>query len=909
MIKLIIWGTDKTEYLEHNSVRITEQLSNRANTCDFKINWTTITSWTEIKLYEWFYLTEEASSWQAVLNVNNTFENQDKFEAWDVLTIDVNESWEKDYTISSIDHDAKTITLTTNLTSTLSLRTYCWRKVFWWTIVDNPDEEIDHNWTLSYQVRCTDYTKLFDNKLVVDTYEDMYPREIFGRIVYDFVATNSTTSLDTFESAWTESGTALAMGDDTDDFIEWTKSQTTGTSWSWTAIWTKTIWSTDISSETAIRFWWKVTVWNWSSISEFKVRIGSDSSNYYEFDVTNIWIGYEICWNYETHKFIDWTQTWSPDLSAVTHLQYRITTTATIADTNLNFDYIFGSDWWFSIQNCFRWIAEFDDAKIQYLKPTVAVDKICKLSNIFWYIDYNKDLHVFENYFELSRFNITDSSTNYSDLSYSTDITTVKNRQTVRWWEAPSETQYTQIEVADWEKASWRLDYKPKELEVSVDTWWWYVQKTVWVENLVDETAYDFVYNFNEKVIRTANIATPSNWDKVKLVYYPFKSIRVRAQDLTSITSMKALVWWDWIFDWAVINDYTIKTFEEARERATAELDQYKNPMVTIMFSTEKDWLHPWQLINIVDSSRSISDDYLIQKVSIISKENDIFQYYIQASSTLFWIIEFFQLLLKRSDKIQIDENEIVDLIQNVDWEIQFTDAITTDVNSYIYTAWDKWTYYIDFQWITWTITADWYVTPNSGEIQSPRVWVFWWGETWSISIDTSSNHVNWQAMKIVTDTWWAWLSIKSFTWKRIVLKPNTEYTLQWWIEIPTTLTNLSWSDYAYIRLREYANKRWWAVLATTTIWNKSTIQDFFKSSTTVTTNGSTWFWEIEVAVVWAAWTVSFADIWIIDSTADSESNPAVAGFSETQQLKAYLLNTDNDNITNTDWDKIIIYY
>jgi hypothetical protein len=50
------------------------------------------------------------------------------------------------------------------------------------------------------------------------------------------------------------------------------------------------------------------------------------------------------------------------------------------------------------------------------------------------------------------------------------------------------------------------------------------------------------VYNFNEKVIRTANIATPADADIIKFTYYPFKAIRIRAQDLTSIATAKALV-------------------------------------------------------------------------------------------------------------------------------------------------------------------------------------------------------------------------------------------------------------------------------------------------------------------------------------------------------------------------------
>lgn len=117
----------------------------------------------------------------------------------------------------------------------------------------------------------------------------------------------------------------------------------------------------------------------------------------------------------------------------------------------------------------------------------------------------------------------------------------LRNRQVVRGGEAPSTTLYTQIFVADGSQTSFTLDYKPKDLAVSVDTGGGYVSKTLGVENLVDESSVQFVYNFQEKVVRNGSHATLSAGHKIKFVYYPYQAIRVRVSDPASIATMQAL--------------------------------------------------------------------------------------------------------------------------------------------------------------------------------------------------------------------------------------------------------------------------------------------------------------------------------------------------------------------------------
>lgn len=46
----------------------------------------------------------------------------------------------------------------------------------------------------------------FNKQVVVETFENQYMREIFGRAIYEFCANDDEKTLDDFQSAWTQSG-------------------------------------------------------------------------------------------------------------------------------------------------------------------------------------------------------------------------------------------------------------------------------------------------------------------------------------------------------------------------------------------------------------------------------------------------------------------------------------------------------------------------------------------------------------------------------------------------------------------------------------------------------------------------------------------------------------------------------
>lgn len=679
---------DVTANVKANSIRITEQLNNRANTCSFVVDQATIGEGAKIEIFEGFTLTQQANSGQAVLNVDKTFEFQQKFRPGDEIILKIKGAGQVRKTILSINHTAKTVTLTSNLSANIANGSKCGRLVFAGVTMKNPDEEIGFTGTFSYKVNATDWTKIFDAKNIVQTYADQYSREIFGRLIYEFTANDWQTNLDLFESAWTNAGVALTMVADTTDRIQGTNSMKTGVTGAGTATWTKTITSADLSNADNFRFWWKVAAGYGVRISSVKFRIGTNASNY--FEGSSSWIGdaEEDCWNFESFRFDTATVVGTPNQAAVTWLQIEVVATGSISSGNIHFDHALATAGGFTLKNSIRGDRKFEDVRVSYKKPTVFVEDIAKLQNFFWFIDYERDFHFFKQNTSPTPFSISDTSENYDDLSITADISQLKNRQTVRGGEAIDVVPYTQDELCDGKVESWRLDYKPKNLEIWVDTTGTgtsFVQKTVGVENLVDPASVDYVFNFNEKIVRRASDSILPNGTIFRRVYNPYKPIRVRVKDDASITAMKALLGGDGIFDGAVINDESIKDWNEARTRAKAEIQAYSNPVVTATFKTEKDGLRAGQIIRIVDSSRGIDQEFLIQKVSKSSKLNELWTYSVDCGSTMFGLVEFFQLLLKRSEKLLIDVSEIVDIVQNIDEVLVLTDVWTFAVKPNVF--------------------------------------------------------------------------------------------------------------------------------------------------------------------------------------------------------------------------------
>lgn len=874
MISIFDNTTDISGSLKEESLKISEQMANRKNTSSFTLLNQKINQGKSVYIYDALDLVDSASSGTDLLYVEDTYPDCNKWQAGDELIVGARTAAEKKYTILAVDHDAKTVQLTTNLTDNVTKgTTVCGRLIFGGICVNNPDEEIGMTGQFEYDYKLVDWTNLYDRKNVIQQFQNMYAREIIGRIAYFFCATDTSTPIESFEAAWTEGGVANAMADETSDRISGTKSQKTSTTGAGSATWTKTISSKDLSAYTHIRFWHKVAVGEGGKLSSMKLRIGTDASNYFEYNLPNVGAAFEDCWNYESAILNQYDDIeGAPDMEDIEWLQIVVACSGAIAANSLFFDNMTATTGSFTIQNVKRGDIKFPDVRVPYQKASVITESIAKSSSLFWFIDYERDIHLFTASTTPAPWGITDSSLNYSKLVIDADVSKLKNRQIVIGGEAPSQELYTQTVVADGEQTSFVLDYKPKGLTMEIDA----DPQDIGVEGFVDETTVEWVWNFQEKVIRQATAATPTAGQVVVFTYYPYEPIRVSVTSPTSILAMKALTGGDGIYDGAPIKDADLSSFEDARIRGRAELTQWANAIITAKFQTLFDGLRAGQSIPIEDTSRGIDDSYLIQTIQWRQKIGSRFEYSITASSTLFGLIEFIQMLLRRSDKLSINPSELVDTILNLD-EILTIDPqyIFTKKNKVVY-ATLRWKKVFDFVGLSGSASSN-------GVIDSGKQWYaeFIGSETGTAQF-TTSNHNNNAELRLTAAVGGDGKELQVRTTARLAAVPDTLYTVDAWTEIQTALSGLGTDGGFQMVVKEWSAQVGGTLLATNTIFSEVTaVHDFMRRRNTFTTHASTAYLTIEISLYRTIGTARLTDVILTPATVETATLPASASFCQ----------------------------
>ncbi len=468
-------------------------------------------------------------------------------------------------------------------------------------------------------------------------------------------------------------------------------------------------------------------------ITNIKIRIGSGASDYLELTLVP---EADLVDHFISLPMAAGTVTGTPDWTAMDFLQIRIAETTssliTIDDVRVTAE---GSFTLYNVEES----TEFEDVRASFKKPTVFVDQMADSLSFSWFIDYEKDIHFFQRTNNLAPFAIDDTSDNFNNLVVDIDTSQLKNRQVVRGGVKTSETFYTQVVEGDDSVREWLMKSKFAGLTIKLDdntstdtmeattstttvkatahgliTGDYIVNRsrdnavrqitfvdantftveavpsqasgdvfskfatdlTVGVENLTDETTVDYLSNFNEKSIRASEqTATLTPGEFLLFTYHEIVPIRVQISDFASITAMKAIVGGDGIFDGAVITDTSISSTQEARDRGLAEINQFSNPIVKISFKTNHEGLESGQLLSITDTNKTISDDFLIQRVKTDYKTKDFPVFDLQCASTLFGIIEYFQKLSQAISERQIGEDEVIDQIVSEDATINIGES------------------------------------------------------------------------------------------------------------------------------------------------------------------------------------------------------------------------------------------
>lgn len=239
-----------------------------------------------------------------------------------------------------------------------------------------------------------------------------------------------------------------------------------------------------------------------------------------------------------------------------------------------------------------------------------AIEKLSKLTNYSWYVDYDKHVHFFEKSSEAAPFDITDGDGNYipDTMSVAKDLTQIKNRITVKGGEVEVdevtlEVTGAQGKVQDNGNTTFDTSYKfSKKPTVTLNG----SPIVIGIVGFDDDGGFGALWSYAQKYITFNIYVDPA--DDITITGIPLETVQVRVQDSASIALYGR---WD-----AVISVPGLKSQEEALQYANAQKDLHKDPEWTCKFSTYESGLRSGQMINVNSAKLGVNEDFIVQRVT-----------------------------------------------------------------------------------------------------------------------------------------------------------------------------------------------------------------------------------------------------------------------------------------------------
>ena len=294
---------------------------------------------------------------------------------------------------------------------------------------------------------------------------------------------------------------------------------------------------------------------------------------------------------------------------------------------------------------------------------TECLEKLARLTNYSWYVDYNQDIHFFQKNTTPAPFTLEDDNDTYiiDSLSITQDISQIRNKIFVRGGDEQGNVR-EEIYYGDSDQLNWPLANKFAEKPTVLVAG---VPQTVGIDYLDDEASFDCFWSFSQKYIRFKTSTVPGTGDEVSIEGIPLFAIIVNVPDPVSIGTYG-------VYEYS-IRDTSIKSQSEAIDRAIAELSAYADTINDGAFQTYNSGLEAGQILTINSTIQGINEQFLIQKVVTSPISPDLLIYNVTiASLRTIGIIEFLLRSLE-TEEIEADETETILTF------LQFADEATAE--------------------------------------------------------------------------------------------------------------------------------------------------------------------------------------------------------------------------------------
>lgn len=314
-------------------------------------------------------------------------------------------------------------------------------------------------------------------------------------------------------------------------------------------------------------------------------------------------------------------------------------------------------------------------------------EKLAKLTNYIWWMDYEKDLHFVDPAMTTAApETVTDSSSNIETMVINTDVSQVRNQIVIQGGTQAS-ANYADIFIGDGQARGWVLTYAIKTMiTIELDTGAGYVTKIIGVEGTDDETVCYFMYSTSRGSFRMASgSSTPTSAHKIRVTYKYALPVLTIVSDSTSIALMSALEGGDGVHGF-VINDSTITSQEQARKRGQQELLMFALPILQGEFTTRTGLLAsgsyfvPGQALSVNLPSWGISTTtvYLIQRVtmSMVETGSSIeYHYRVTFGGRMLGVTDF--LLALATPEQALDMSQELQTVYSIPHVLTITESIT----------------------------------------------------------------------------------------------------------------------------------------------------------------------------------------------------------------------------------------
>jgi hypothetical protein len=259
------------------------------------------------------------------------------------------------------------------------------------------------------------------------------------------------------------------------------------------------------------------------------------------------------------------------------------------------------------------------------------IDKHAPLAQ--WYVDHNKDVHVFYQTDQAAPYSINDDTLQYmfNRFSIGCDYSQVRNLVMVQGGKNLSTA--TNISwKADGTERTWTLPYYPHELTLTVDG----VPKTLGEEHTdPDDGTYEYFYNYFEKLIKCAAAETTPPADTVMIANMKYEvPILVRVGEPASVARIAAAEGGDGTYEY-VVRDTSLNSLDMCRAAAMRELKNNAWPKVSGSVITHQSGFNIGQALTVNMTGCAYNGTYTIQTLRIESAGNNILRYTLEFEGNL----------------------------------------------------------------------------------------------------------------------------------------------------------------------------------------------------------------------------------------------------------------------------------